>query len=41
MAIVRELVEAGVLLAKESRQIETILAKKYLPSIGRYLRENP
>jgi hypothetical protein len=34
MAIVREMVSAGLLLPKEIRHIETILAKKYLPIMG-------
>jgi len=41
MAIARELADAGILLARELRHYETILAKKYLPAIGRFVRENP
>ena len=34
MAIVREMVEAGLLFPKEIRQIETILAHKYSPTLA-------
>ena len=37
MAIVREMVDAGILLPKESRHIETILARKYSPTLARLL----
>jgi len=35
MAIVREMAEAGLLLPKESRHIETIIARKYSPTLAR------
>jgi hypothetical protein len=41
MAVMREMLGMGILSAKEYRQIETILAGKYRPSIGRFLFENP
>ena len=34
MAVVREMVEAGLLLPKESRHIETILTRKYSPTLA-------
>jgi len=41
MSIVREMLGSGALSAREYRQIETILAGKYRPSIGRFLCGNP
>lgn len=35
MAVVREMLDAGILSPKEYRHIETILAAKYLPMLGR------
>jgi hypothetical protein len=34
MTIIREMVSAGLLLPKEIRHLETIIAKKYLPVMG-------
>jgi len=40
MAIVREMLGRGILTARECRQIETILAGKFRPSIGHFLYGN-
>ena len=37
MAIVRELFDAGIIVTRDYRQIETILVRKYSPSLGRLL----
>ena len=37
MAIIRELFDAGLMLPKELRHYETILARKYSPSLARLL----
>ena len=41
MSIVREMLGAGILTAREYRQIETIFAGKYRPPIGHFLLGNP
>ena len=41
MAIMREMLDRGILTAKEYRQMETIFAGKYRPSIGHFLFVNP
>jgi len=38
MAIVREMVDAGILLPGEIRWIETILARKHLPNLSLMFR---
>ena len=41
MAIIGEMLGRGILTEREYRQIETILAGKIRPSIGRFLGGNP
>jgi len=41
MSIIREMLGTGILTSREYREIETILAGKFRPSIGHFLYGNP